>query len=202
MTIKELSYLLLDMVNGGQPSDDTRINYRVARAYIRNAVAFQIRRKWWEEKSASDEHYVGKSTTSDQEVKYDEASDMYYIETLGESIDAGGMRSYSITGNKPNSRWSLKFVGITKSERFNQMGLRNIPNVIQYYIDSDRIYFTNGDVSKMGTLKLSQYNLLPKDDDDSVASDIAQQSLIEAYRLAMQEVGVASDRDNNGVPLN
>lgn len=200
MTIKELSYLLLDMVNGGQPTDDTRINYRVARAYIRNAVAFQLRRKWWEEKSASDEHYVGKSVSADQEVKYDEASDAYYIDTLGESIDAGGMRSYSITSNKPNSRWALKFVGITKAERFNQRGLKHIPNVIQYYLDGDRIYFTNGDVSDLGTLKLSQYNLLPKDDEDSVPEDAGQEALNWAYRLAVAELTINQDRDNNGVP--
>ena len=200
MTIKELSYLLMDMVNGGQPSDDSRINYRVARAYIRNAVAFQIRRKLWEEKGASDEHYVGKHVTADQKVKYDEASDRYYIETLGESIDSGGMRSYSISGSKPNSRWSVKFVGITKSELFNQKGLINIPNVIQYYIDSDRIYFTNGDVSKLGTVKLSQYNLLPKDDEDSVPEDIGQEALNNAYRLAFAELSINQDRDNNGVP--
>lgn len=200
MTIKELSYLLLDMVNGGQPTDDTRINYRVARAYIRNAVAFQLRRRWWEEKSASDEHYVGKSASADQEVKYDEASETYYIETLGESIDAGGMRSYSITSNKPNSRWALKFVGITKAEKFNQRGLKNIPNVIQYYLDGDRIYFTNGDVGNLGTIKLSQYNLLPKDDDDSVPEDIGQEALNWAYRLAFAELSINQDRDNNGVP--
>src|SRR5690606_17929761 len=102
-------------------------------------------------------------------------------------------RSYSISGSKPNSRWSFKFVGITKNELFNQKGLVNIPNVIQYYIDSDRIYFTNGDVSNMGTVKLSQYNLLPKDDEDSVPEDIGQQALNNAYRLAFAELTINQD---------
>lgn len=201
-TIKELTYLLLDMTSGGQPTDDTKLNYRTAKAYIKSAVAYNIRRRHWEDKANGDDYYTGKSTTKEQDVKYDEEQDAYYVESLGESIDTGGMRSYSIFAKKPNSRWSIKFVPITLNELSAQRGLSNIPNVVQFYMMGDRLYFTNGSVEGVEKVKLTQSNLLPSDDDDSVVQDIAQQSLTDAYRLAMQEVGVVSDRVNDGTPLN
>lgn len=199
-TIKELAYLLLDMSEGGQPTDDSKLNYRVAKAYVKSAVAYQLRRRWFEEKNASDENYIGKTTTKEADVIYDEEEDAYYIETLGESIDMGGMRSYSITSKKANSRWSLRFVPITLSEWFAQKGLIRIPNVIQYYLKGDRLYFTNGIPEGVDVVQLTQSNLLPSDDDDSVSADIAQEALRYAWMLAYPEVSIPTDRENDGVP--
>ncbi len=64
----------------------------------------------------------------------------------------------------------------------------------------DRLYFTNGSVDGLETVKLTQSNLLPSDDDDSVSSDVASESLQMAYRLAYAEVATLSDRVNDGVP--
>lgn len=199
-TIKELTYLLLDMTSGGQPTDDTKLNYRTAKAYIKSAVAYHLRRRHWEEKANGDDYYTGKSTTKEQEVKYDEEQDAYYIESLGESIDTGGMRSYSIFAKKPDSRWSIKFVPITLNELSAQRGLCDIPNVVQFYMMGDRLYFTNGSVDGLDTVKLTQSNLLPSDDDDSVVDDIASESLQMAYRLALAEISTISDRINDGSP--
>lgn len=192
--------MLIDMVNGGQPTDDSKLNYRVAKAYIKNAVAFNMRRRYWEEKANGEEYYTGKTTTKEVELQYDENADSYFVETLGESIDTGGMRSFNILGKKPNSRWSIKFVPITLQEMSAQRGLCNIPNVIQYYLLDDRLYFTNGDVEGLDPIKLTQSNLLPSDDDDSVAPDIGHDSLNMAYRLAFAEVAINSDRINDGIP--
>lgn len=198
-TIKELSYLLLEMVNGGQPTDDSKINYRVAKAYIKSAVAYNMRRKFWEEKANSDDYYTGKTTTKEVEVKFDTESDSYYVDTLGESIDTGGTRSFNILAKRPNSRWSLKFIPATPQEISAQRGLCDIPNVIQFYQLGDKLYFTNGDMEGVEKVKLTQHNLLPTDDDDQIPSDVAHDSLQMAYRLAYAEVATLSDRINDGV---
>lgn len=201
-TIREITYALLDMVNGGLPTDDSKINYRVAEIYAKSGVAFTLRKRWFEEKNSSDENYIGKSVSKEQEVKYDNEDDSYYIGTLGESLDMGGMRSFSISSKKRNSRWSLKFVPVTSSEYFNQKGLCNIPNVIQYYLDGDKLRFTNGSVEGIESVMLSQSNLLPSDPDDSVPDDIVDESLNRAYRLAYAEIVINSDRLNDGVAQN
>ena len=201
-SIKRLSYLLLDMVNGGLPSDDSKINYRVAREHIRNAVAYQLRLRFFEEKNNSDSNYVGIPTSKEVEVKYDEDMGSYYVETLGESIDLGGARSISISNLNRNSRWAMKFTGITLNEAFAQRGLTSLPNTIQYYLDGDKIYFMNGDVSDLPKVRLTQYNLLPKDDDSEIPSDIGGRALSEAFRIAMGEIQIPSDRSNDGVPNN
>lgn len=198
-TIKELTYLLIDMSEGGQPTDDARLNYRVAKAYIKSAVAYQLRKRWFEDKNNSDENYIGKTTTKDAELIYDEEEDSYYIETLGESIDMGGMRSYSVTSKKSNSRWAIRFVPITLSEWFSQKGLIRIPNVIQYYLKGDRLYFTNGIPEDLDIVQLTQSNLLPSDDDDSVPADVGQEALRYAWMLAYPEVSMPTDRENDGV---
>lgn len=200
-TIKELTYLLLDMSEGGSPTDDAKLNYRTSKAFIKSAVAYQLRKRWFEDKNNSDENYIGKTSSKDAKVNFDEEEDAYYIETLGESMDMGGMRSYSITQKKANSRWSFKFVPITLAEWFSQRGLPNIPNVIQYYFKGDRLYFTNGLVDDLDIVKLTQYNVLPSDDEDNVPSDVGQEALQMAWRLAYPEIALQSDRDNNGVPV-
>ena len=198
-SIKELTYLLLDNVNGGIPTDDARLNYRVAKAYITKTVAYHLRRKVFEEKNLSGEHYIGTPVTKTVPVKKD--GDVYYVETLGESIDLGGMRSYSISSVNKVGRWSKKFVPITNQEASAQwMGLGHIPSVVQFYKDGDRLVFMNELVDDVDEVKLTQYNLLPKDDDDSVPSDIGQLALTDAIRLAIQEVSVPRDEDNNGTP--
>ena len=68
-SIKELAYLLLDNVNGGIPTDDAKLNYRVAKAYIAKTVAYHLRRKVFEEKNLSDEHYIGTPVTKTVPVK-------------------------------------------------------------------------------------------------------------------------------------
>lgn len=200
--IKRLSYLLLDMVNGGLPTDDSKINYRVAREHIRNAVAYQLRLRFFEEKNNSDSNYIGIPTSKEVEVKYDEDMGSYYVETLGESIDLGGARSISISNLNRNSRWAMKFTGITLNEAFAQRGLTSLPNVVQYYLDGDRVYFTNADISGLEKVRLTQYNLLPKDDEADIPSDIAGRALTEAFRIAMGEIQIPSDRSNDGVPNN
>lgn len=200
-TIKELSYLLIEMVNGGIPTDDSKINYRVAKAYIKAATGFYLRARYWEEKRNGDDNYVGNSITKKVEVKYDEDSELYYIETFGESIDES-MRSYSVSPINPASRWSIKFVPITPQEFFNQSQLKaRIPNTIQYYKIGNRISFLNGEVGSNVSLNLTQRNVVPDGDDDQVPSDIETLVLERSYRLAFQEVSIQSDRDNNGVPL-
>lgn len=198
-SIKELAYLLLDNVNGGIPTDDPRLNYRVAKAYITKTVAYHLRRKVFEEKNLSDEHYIGTPVTKTVPVKKE--GDVYYVESLGESVDLGGMRSYAISSLNKVGRWSKKFVPITTQEASAQwLGLGNIPNVIQFYKDGDRLVFINGLVEDIDEVKLTQYNLLPKDDNDSVPSDIGQLALTDAIRLAIQEMSVPRDEDNNGTP--
>ena len=200
-SIKELAYLLLDNVNGGIPTDDAKLNYRVAKAYITKTVAYHLRRKVFEEKNLSDEHYIGTPVTKTVPVKTD--GDITYVETLGDSIDLGGMRSYSISQVNKMSRWSKTFVPMTPQEAsIQKFGLGNIPNVIQFYKDGDRLIFVNGLVEGIDEVKLTQYNLLPKDGSDQVPEDVGQLALTDAIRLAMQEISVPSDRSNDGVSLN
>lgn len=201
-TIKELSYLLLDMVNGGLPTDDSKINYRVAKAYVKNAVGYFLRRRYWEDKANSEDNYVGSTVTKKQEVKYDENLDQYYVEVLGESIE-DTMKSYSISSQNVNSRWAVRFAPISEQELFNQSFLKaRIPNLVQFYKRGGKLYFTNNVPEGLGLVVLSQSNVIPSNDDDSVPSDIASDAIDRAYRQVYAEIVINSDRFNDGVPQN
>ena len=200
MTIKELSYLLLDQVNGGLPSDDGKINYRVAKAYIKTAVAYYLKRKIFEEANNSEEYYTSESnaTTKTVPVKLDPETGLNYIELLGESIDLGGMRSYSISSANPLSRWSIRFVPITQNEVFTQSVLPNVPDVIQFFKKGDRLYFRG--ITNEEELSLTQRSLLPSNDEDDIPEDIGVLALEHAYKLVYPEIALRSDRANDGVP--
>lgn len=201
-TVKELAYALLEMVNGGMPTDDSKINYRVARLHIRNGLGFYLRRKNFEESNQSESNYTSESNsiTKAVEVKSDPESGLQYVDLIGESVDLGGMRSYSLSSTNPLSRWSIKFVPITKNELFVQGYLPNIPDVIQFYKDGNRLYLRG--YTSDATLSLTQKNVISDDDDDEIPSDLAQPALEHAYRLAMGIVQIPSDKDNNGVSNN
>ena len=202
-SIKELSYLLIELVNGGIPTDDSKINYKIARAHIRNAVGFYLRARFWEEKRNSDENYSSNISTKQVEVKYDEDSELYYVDTLGESIDGGGMSSFNISPLNPNSRWAIKYVPVTPQELFNQSLLKaRIPNTVQYYKLGDKLFFTNADAGGTKNVILSQANVIPTDDNDSaIPEDIKTPVLERAYRVVMNLPNTQSDRDNDGVPV-
>lgn|SRR5690625_325741 len=202
-TIKKLSYLLIEMGEGGLPTDDSRMNYRVAKEYIVNSLGYFLRRKLFEDAQNADSDYLGNSVSKEVEVKYDSDGRYYYIDTLGESVDFGtNMRAYSVSSNNPHSRWSITYVPITKQEMFAQRGLKNIPDVIQFYKQGDKLIFMNGDMTGINKVNLSQSNVIPTDDDSEVPSDIGNLILQDAYKTAYPELMVERDRVNDGEPNN
>lgn len=201
-TIKELSYLLMDMVNGGLPSDDSKINYRVAKTYIKLAVAEGLRRGWFEDKNNSEQHYVGSTVSKEVDVVFDNEKKSAFVETLGESNSLDGARAYNISDPHINSMWSRTFVPITLNQRFSQSKLVPIPNTVQYYEMDGKLYFRGGTVCKGDKLVLTQRNVVPSNDDDSLPSWVGRTALNEAYRLAYAEIAINSDRINDGVPNN
>lgn len=202
LTIKQMAYLLIDKVNGGMPTDDSKINYRIAKAYILDATAYFLRKRYWEEKKNSDENYSSNITTKQVDVKYDEDNEQYYVDVLGESIDTGGMSSYSISALNPTGRWALTFVPVKPEELFNQ-GLmkKRIPDTVQYYKVGDRLVFTNMASIDQKPVLLSQANLLPNSDEDALPRDIGLESVSRAWREYMGKDS-NQDRDNNGVSSN
>lgn len=200
MIIKQLTYLLLEQVNGGIPTDDSKFNYRVAKAFVLSAVAFLLKKKAFDEANQSEGNYTSESNsvTKTVDVKTDEDTGLKYVELLGESIDLGGMRSYSISSKNPFGRWNIKFVPITRNEVFMQSMLPNVPDVVQFYKEDNRLYL-KGDISEV-KLQLTQKSLLPSDDDDNIPEDISAPALEYAYKLAYPELTFKSDRANDGVP--
>lgn len=201
-TIKELSWQLIEMANGGMPTDDSKLNYRIARAHVRDAVAYLLKEKIFQHYNSSEDHYIPDSNSISKEVelKHDSESGLSYVETIGESIDLTGMRNYQLSFANIAHRWKKKFVPISRQEVFLQTFLTNIPDVVQFYKEGDRLYLIGNILTDGGeSLMLTQKNVVPKDDDDPVPVDIASQSLERAYRSVYPEISAQQDRDNNGV---
>lgn len=202
-TVKKLAYLLIEMGEGGIPTDDSRMNYRVAKEYIVNSLGYFLRRKLFEDAQNADNDYLGNTVSKEVDVKYDSENRFYYIETLGESVDFGtNMRAYSVSSGNPHSRWSITFVPITNQEMFSQRGLKNIPDVIQFYKQGDKLIFMNGDMGAIDKIQLTQSNVIPSDDDSEVPADIGNLILQDAYKTAYPELMVERDRINDGEPIN
>src|SRR5690625_7270348 len=103
------------MGEGGLPTDDSRMNYMVAKEYIVNSLGYFLRRKLFEEAQNADSDYVGNSVSKEVEVKYDSDGKYYYIDTLGERVDFGtNMGAYFVRSKIPTRTCGKTNVPITK----------------------------------------------------------------------------------------
>lgn len=191
------------MPEGGLQTDDARMNYRVAKEFIKAGLAQAMRQKLIEDKNNSeDRNYLGNSVTEIKEVKEDEDRMYLYVDTIGESIDFGGnMQKYGLSFVNLHNRFGCMFVPITSNQIQVHKNMRRVPNIIPYYEDGDKLVFIGG-VEEGDEISITQRNVIPNDDDTEIPSDLGSRALDIAYRLAYPLVSVNRDNNNDGVPNN
>lgn len=206
-TIRKLTYMLIEMSEGGTQTDDAKLNYRVAREHIRNAVARSLKEKLFEDRNAqrqddSDEEYLGNDVSKEVEVKYDSEGSYLYVDMLGESVDFGGsMKSYSLYFKNTHNTWGCLFVPLNRKQISIYKNLPQVPNTIPYYKEGDRIIIVGG-LSEGDKLMLNQKNVIPNDDDDALPTEIGSKALRMAWESVYPEVQMPMDRNNDGIPNN
>lgn len=200
ITIEKLTYMLMEMPEGGIPTDDARLNYRVAKEYIKNAVGYYLKKKLFEDKNSDEGDYLGNEVTNTVEVKEDPEMLALYVDLLGESVDFGGsMKAYELYFKNLHNNWSCVFVPIKRSQVQVYKRMLPVPNVITYYKDGKRLVFIGG-VKEGDKLELTQKNVIPSKDTDSLPREIGNQVLDMAYKTLYPELVVERDRNNDGVP--
>lgn len=202
-TIRKLSYLLMEIPEGGLHTDDARLNYRVAREYVRNGLAAAMRQKLLEDKNnTEDRNYLGISSTETKTVKEDPEKNYLYVDTLGESIDFGGnMQKYGLSFGSLHNRFGCMFVPLTRNQVQIHKNMRRVPNIITYYEDGDKLVLVGG-VSEGDEISVTQSNVIPNNDDAEIPSDVGSRALENAYRSAYPHIVMQRDINNDGVPNN
>lgn len=202
-TIKKLTYLLMEVPEGGLITDDARLNYRVAREYVRAGVAQALRQKLLEDKNYSeDRDYLGNSVTEVKEVKEDPEKNYLYVDNIGESVDFGGsMKKYGLSFNNLHNRFGCTFVPLTRNQVQVHKNMKRVPNVITYYEDGDKLVLIGG-VEEGDKISVTQSNVIPDNDDAPIPSDIGNKALELAYRTAYPHITMTRDINNDGVPNN
>lgn len=208
-TLKELTYRLWRLLDGGDISDDTRFSYKELKGYIGSGIGLALKQNAFEQRNASPDLLYGSgqyAKTTIRDVQYDEEGTAY-IETKDKSVAFGGSRNFEVSSVNPLSRWAKTFVTIRKEELFLQKFQANIPNVIQVVVDGSKLYFRGNAVlsGDLEQVKLSQYYVIPDlEEDDSeldLPTEYENQIVDQAFQILMRE-RINEDRANDGVPAN
>lgn len=197
-SIRKLTYLLMEMPEGGIPTDDARLNYRVAREHILNAVSYFLKGKLMEDSKLT-EDYLGESVYKDVEVQENEYGEKF-VELFGESITFGeDMNAYELTPKRMNSRWSQDFYPITREQARLQKRLKDVGGVIFYYKEGNKLMIL-GDVQEGEVFTLGQKNVIPTDDDGELPAEIGSRVLRDAFQTLFPELEARRDNSNDGIP--
>lgn len=169
-TVKELTYSVWKILDGREPTDDSRYSYRQIRIIVLSALSDAMKRDWYEQRNTGDTIYGNdnySSTYRDLEVMTDSENGLKYIEVPARTISIPGGRDVSITDANPVSRWSKKYIPVSSTERFS-LGLQpSIPCVILYYKQDNKYWFYNGIVNE-NSLDVTLRYAIPDNDDVNV----------------------------------
>lgn len=205
-TLRQLTFRLWRLLDGGDISDDSRFKYRELKGYIISGIALGLKQSAFELRNNTDTVYgsgqYGKTTIKNVQID-DEG--VAYIDLKDRSLAFGGSRNFELSSLNPLSRWAKTFVTIRKEEMFLQKMQANIPNIIQSVVEGNRILLfgnavINGEVDQV---RLTQYFIIPDiEDDDSelmLPPEYENQIVDQSYQLVMREIR-PEDRANDGVP--
>lgn len=193
----------MEVPEGGLVTDDARLNYRVAREYVRGGVAQALKQKLLEDKNNSDDRdYLGTSVTEVKQVKEDSDRNYLYVDLIGESIDFGGnMQKYGLAFDNMHNRFGCMFVPLSKNQVQIHKNMRRVPNIIPYYEEGSKLVFIGG-VEVGDEISVTQSNVIPDNDDAEIPSEIGNRALELAYRTAYPHMNMPRDINNDGVPNN
>lgn len=193
----------MEVPEGGLVTDDARLNYRVAREYVRGGVAQALKQKLLEDKNNSDDRdYLGTSVTEVKQVKEDSDRNYLYVDLIGESIDFGGnMQKYGLAFDNMHNRFGCMFVPLSKNQVQIHKNMKRVPNIIPYYEEGSKLVFIGG-VEVGDEISVTQSNVIPDNDDAEIPSEIGNKALELAYRTAYPHMNMPRDINNDGVPNN
>lgn len=204
MTTEEIVYAIWRKLEGGFIPDDTRYTYRELRLHVRGALAEALKQDYFAQLNADEFRYVGDSIS----VRYKAAvsvnpdTGLKTITIPATQINVpSSLRNLSITSLNPVSLFATKFIPVRAEEVFVGQLQPPIPCAVLYYQTGKNIEFYNAEFDDESVMVTQKY-ALPKD--DKVDLGIPEEALPNIIKLVEQQLNPqrASDRDNNGVPIN
>lgn len=204
-TLKTLTYRAWRILEGGDIPDDSRFRYKEVRDHVRAAVAYALKQNYFESRNDEDGFKYGDdtiTTVADVTTQEDTETGLVYITVGGDAVSVpAANRMLSIQEPNPYSRWAKTYIPVRSEERFVGQLQPDIPCVILYERNGDRITFYNGLVEAGEKLRLLQKYTITDDDDAelNLPSEYELQVVDSVTRLLDREIRLA-DRENNGVP--
>lgn len=204
-TLKTLTYRAWRILEGGDIPDDNRFRYKEVRDHVRAAVAYALKQNYFESRNDEDGFKYGDdtiTTVTDVITQEDTETGLIYVTVEGDAVSVpAANRMLSIQDPNPYSRWAKTYIPVRSEERFVGQLQPDIPCVILYERNGDRITFYNGLVEAGEKLRLLQKYTITGDDDAelNLPSEYELQVVDSVTRLLDREIRL-SDRQNDGVP--
>lgn len=203
-TLKELTYRVWRILDGGNIADDSRFTYREIRDTVRSAIFSVLKANYFETRNSEDEFKYGNDDIFQEliiETKIDDSTCLPYID-VSQSISVPATnRLLSISDINPYSRASKKYIPVRKEERFVGQLQPPIPKTVLYERTGGRIYFFNDTVKEGTPLKVVQkYAITDNDDEElNIPSEYELQIIDAVTKLLDREIRL-HDISNDGAP--
>jgi len=204
-TLRELTYRCLRILEGGDIPDDSRFRYKEVRDHVRSAVAYALKQNYFEGRNDEDGFKYGDdtiTTVSELTTEEDSSTGLVYITIAGDAVSVpAASRMLSITDPNPYSKWAKQYIPVRSEERFVGQLQPDIPCVILYERNGDRITFYNNLVEAGQKVRVAHKYTITDDDnaDLNLPSEYELQIVDSVTRLLDREIRL-SDRQNDGVP--
>lgn len=192
-------------LEGGDIPDDSRFSEAELEKYIRGGLAQAMKQSFYEQLNVDSYRYGDDSISITYTVPVLKDTGEYgilpYITLPADSISIPGGRSIDITDANPVSRNATTYLPQRVEEVFVGKFQPQVPCVVLYYMEGDKVVFFNGTVGS-DEVRVRQRYAIPKDKDQELnfPQDFQNVILAEAIRLCNSEIK-PQDRANDGVPI-
>ena len=204
-SVREIVYRVWRILEGGNISDDSKRTYRELKGYVISGIADSLKKSYYEQRNIEDFKYGDDAITTSYKttVATDTDTGLKYAALNNTTISIAGNRFTAINSVNPVNKFAKVYVPIRLEERLIVSKQECVPNVVYFYKDGAKAMFF-GDVEPDLQVYVSSRYALPTDDDAELQLPEEFESMIiqNALALLMPSLGVKSDRENNGVPIN
>lgn len=199
-TVRDLTFRLWRRLENGDIPDDSRFTYKELSGYIKSAIAGALKANFFENLNANEYRYAGDFTKTTPKTVDTDDNGLQYVNIPYSTIKVpNNNRFLSITSTNPVSRFSVNYIPMREEEVFVAKLQPDVPGVVLFYTQQDKIFFYNNNVSDT-TVNVHQKYTIPNDDDADIGLTESENQIIEAALRLLGQPTI-SDRDNNGVPI-
>jgi hypothetical protein len=203
-SLKQLTYRVWRILEGGDIPDDSRFRYKEIRDHVKSAVFSALKQNYFEQLNAGESRYGDDQLSKiyDATVEEDISTGLKYITLPGEGISVpASSRTTSIQDPNPFSVWATEYIPVRMEEAFTYKLQDDIPCVVLYTQTGNRIEFFNDEIETGKKLKVvRKYTVTDNDDEElNLPGEYELQIVDSVTRLLDREIRL-NDRQNDGVP--